>query len=54
LVWLLKDLPSLIKSEQEHKEKSDNFVIFIVFQKEKLLLQKKAKKFNLINKILWI
>lgn len=44
LVWLLKDLPNLIKAEKEHKEKKENFIRFRVFQKEKLLLQEKAKK----------
>ncbi len=43
LVWLLKDLPNLIKSEQEYKEKKENFVRFRVSRKEKLLLQEKAK-----------
>ncbi len=43
LVWLLKDLPNLIKSEREYKEKKENFVRFRVSIKEKLLLQEKAK-----------
>ena len=43
LVWLLKDLPSLIKAEQEYKDKKENFVRFRVSRKEKLLLQEKAK-----------
>jgi len=44
LVWLLKDLPNLIKAEKEYKEKKESFVRFRVSRKEKLLLQEKAKK----------
>ena len=44
LVWLLKDLPNLIISEQEHKEKKENFIKFRVSRKEKLFLQEKVQK----------
>ena len=46
LVWLLKDLPNLIKAEQEYKEKKEIFVRFRVSKKEKLVLQENAKKSN--------
>jgi hypothetical protein len=45
-VWLLKDLPNLIKAEQEYKEKKEVFVRFRVSKKEKLVLQENAKKSN--------
>jgi predicted RNA-binding protein len=44
LVQLLKDLPNLIISEQQYKDKKENIVRFRVSSIEKVLLQKKAKE----------
>ena len=44
IVWLLKDLPSLIKSEQNHLDKQDSVVRFRVSAIEKIKLQEKVKK----------
>ena len=41
---LLKDLPNLIKSEQEHKDKKDNIIRFRVSALEKIKLQEKVKE----------
>ena len=41
---LLKDLPNLIKSEQEYKDKKDNIIRFRVSALEKIKLQEKVKQ----------
>jgi len=42
---LLKDLPNLIKAEQEYKSKKDNIIRFRVTWLEKIKIQKKVKKY---------
>ena len=44
LVSLLKDLPNLLKAEQEYKDKKDNIIRFRVSWLEKMKLQEKVKK----------
>lgn len=44
IVTLLKDLPNLIKSEQEYKDKKDSVIRFRVTSIEKVKIQEKVKK----------
>lgn len=44
MIELLKNLPNLIKAEQEYKDKKDNIIRFRVSSLEKVKLQKKVKE----------
>jgi len=44
ILYLLKDLPNLIKSEEKYKEKKDSVVRFRISWMEKVRLQKKVKE----------
>ena len=43
LIWLLKDLPELIKAEQQHQAKQDSVIRFRLSSLEKAKLQQKLK-----------
>ncbi len=44
MINLLKNLPNLIKAEQEYRDKKNNIIRFRVSYSEKVKLQEKVKK----------